>query len=114
MKVPSSVLVTGMGPAPTGGRTPAGDRSVTTDIHLLGAGSDDMPPVDERAKEIVEQNLEAKVRLKLLERALSAKAADRIVTLSGHLDGRDLRDQAEKTTKGTEEVGPVVSEIEQD
>lgn len=98
-------------------RKVGGVKDVKTDLRLVMAGTDDVPPMDKLGKEVADQKLEAKVRLALLEEIgaaalkVSIKAADGTVTLSGNLDERDLRDRAEKTAKGTEGVNRVVDDI---
>jgi hyperosmotically inducible periplasmic protein len=99
-------------------RNVGGVKEVKTDLSLVMQGSDDVAPADKLSKEVADQKIEAKVRLKLLDEVgaaalkVNVKAADGTVTLSGNLDQRDLRDQAEAAAKATDGVSRVINNIE--
>lgn len=99
-------------------RMVVGVKEVKTDLSLVPQGSDDVVPMDKLGKEVADRKIEARVRLRLLDEIgagalqVNIKAADGTVTLSGNVDGRDLREEAEGAAKGTEGVNRVINDIE--
>lgn len=103
--------------APEVVREVTGVKDVKTDLKILAKGSDDVAPEDQLARELADRKIEAKVRLQILEEIgaaalkLTVEARDGVVTLSGDLDDRDLRDRAEKVAEGVDGVSRVVNDI---
>jgi hyperosmotically inducible protein len=99
-------------------RKVGGVKDVKTDLSLVTEGSDDVAPVDRLAKDVADQKLAAKVRLKLLDDigapalGVSVKAVDNTVTLSGDMDDAKLKTRAAATAEGTEGVSRVINDIE--